>query len=513
MKNKTNTSICNKLLYLILSSFLLPLLIQANSWNIGPSRTYTKPSQITNLVQDGDTVFIDGGIYYNDAVKWPKKNLSIIGLGDSTNRTIMRYSGDIPNGKGIFVFETPGNNDNAYIENIDFDSAQISMSNGGNGAGIRFQAVNLTVNKCRFSNCQNGILEGNGSVTTSNVIITNCEFRNNGFQVPNNVTFSGYEHHIYIGASADTLMVINNYFHHPRGQANSIKTRAQRSFILYNLIDEEATGFGSWEINIAQGGLNIIMGNIIIQGQAGINHGIVGYDDTINAIKDFYFVNNTVINKYNGIINYFNVVPNSGINTFKVYNNIFASIPTAVNNFFSGNKPAILDTASNLFLTDYTAFGFKNVSANNFNLTSTAIAAIEKGKNLTSTNTGFSLTPLYMYNRFDKDLIPRYVLDTVDIGAYEYMKTITPHIKTTYDQYYQLYPNPTLGFINIQTTSQNISTCTIDIYSANGQLMFTEKNIHPGNTTGIDLSQLPSGTYCYTIHDENGVHSGNLIIQ
>ena len=178
-------------------------------------------------------------------------------------------------------------------------------------------------------NCQNGILEGNNSVTTSNVIIHNSEFYNNGYQEQNNASYSGYEHNIYISASADTLEVMNCYFHHPRGQANSLKTRAQRSFILYNLIDEEASGYGSWELNIAQGGLNVIMGNVIIQGASSANHGIIGYDAAVNSLEDFYFVNNTVINQYAGNIKYFNIVPQTGINTYKIYNNIFASVQGA----------------------------------------------------------------------------------------------------------------------------------------------------------------------------------------
>src|SRR5205085_234987 len=116
-----------------------------------------------------------------------------------------------------------GTCDNPYLENIVFDGARVSDNDGGNGAGIRFQAVNITVNNCKFTNCQNGILEGNGGVSTSNVIILNSEFQNNGYQLPNDPTFSGYEHNIYISASADTLVVKNCYFHHPRGQANSLK--------------------------------------------------------------------------------------------------------------------------------------------------------------------------------------------------------------------------------------------------------------------------------------------------
>src|SRR3954467_2361430 len=90
----------------------------STAWNVGAGRTYTKPSQVATLVQNGDTIYIDGGIYANDAVKWTKKNLVFIGLGTAGNRTTLQYSGDIPNGKGIFVFETAGTCDNPYLENI-----------------------------------------------------------------------------------------------------------------------------------------------------------------------------------------------------------------------------------------------------------------------------------------------------------------------------------------------------------------------------------------------------------
>ena len=123
----------------------------ATVWMVGSSQKFTTPSQIRLLVQDGDTIYLEGGIYVNDATKWRNKNLKFFGLGVGSNRTILRYSGDIPNGKGIFVFDTPGICDNPYLENIVFDGAQVSNANGGNGAGIRFEAKNITVNNCKFN--------------------------------------------------------------------------------------------------------------------------------------------------------------------------------------------------------------------------------------------------------------------------------------------------------------------------------------------------------------------------
>jgi hypothetical protein len=490
-----------KLLILLSASCLAISHSIASVWNVGPTQTYTLPSQLRLLVQDGDTIYLDGGVYNNDATKWTKKNLKFIGLGTGVNRTILQYAGDIPNGKGIFVFETPGTCDNPYLENIVFDGAQISDADGGNGAGIRFQANNLTVYGCKFMNCQNGILEGNGSVSSSNVIIMNSEFQNNGYQLQNDPTFSGYQHHIYIGASADTLMVMNCYFHHPRGQANSLKTRAQRSFILYNFIDEEPSGYGSWEINIAQGGMNIIMGNIIVQGPAGANHGIIGYDAATNPLEDFYFVNNTVINQYAGNIKYFNTVPVSGISTFKIYNNILASVTGATNTLFAGNTPNILDTGSNINASNYLTVGFSNPSGNDYTLTTLATAAINQGTNAGVTNTSYSLIPVYMYDSFSSPLLPRTNQGITDIGAYELAGS--SDITTLSQTIISVYPNPFSSSTKLEMPDHfNNVNCVI--YNCSGETVKEINNI-PAQTINFHRDNLPIGLYFIRIAHENQV--------
>ncbi|MEI6766292.1 MAG: T9SS type A sorting domain-containing protein [Bacteroidota bacterium] len=483
-------------------------------WNVGATRTYTIPSQVRTLVQDGDTIYIDGGMYANDAVKWVKKDLKIIGLGTGMNRTILQYTGDIPNGKGIFVFETPGTCDNAYIENIVFDGAQVSDANGANGAGIRFQATNLMVKNCKFMNCQNGILEGNGSVTTSNVTIFDSEFYNNGYQLPNNPNYSGYEHNIYISASTDSLFVINNWFHHPRGQANSLKTRAQRSYILYNLIDEEATGYGSWELNIAQGGLNVIMGNIIIQGPAGANHGIIGYDAVTNALEDFYFVNNTVINQFAGNIKYFNIAPASGINTFKIFNNIFASVPGASNTVFTGNVPTALDSSANAFSNNYLTFGFSNPAATDYSLTAAALQAIDKGVFAGNTNTAYPLTPSFTYQPLAPLSTPRVIVNSViDIGAYEYSGGLNISENDMLNRI-AVYPNPSSG--KFQLTIEDLNYAEkfhLDVYNVKGQKVATNYNISYQTSNEIDLSEAQKGLYFVNIYYKNTVQTEKIVIQ
>ncbi len=483
-----------KTLTFLFFSFVIWSCSYANTWNIGPTRTYTLPSQIKNLVQNGDTIYIDAGTYVNDATKWTKNNLRFIGLGGGA---VLQYTGDIPNGKGIWVFESPGSSDNVYVENIIFDGARVSDNDGANGAGIRYQANNITVKNCKFRNCQNGILEGHGSVSTSNVVILNSEFDNNGYELPNDPNYSGYEHNIYISASADTLLVMNCYFHHPRGQGNSLKTRAQRSYILYNLIDEEDDGYGSWELNIAQGGLNVIIGNIIIQGPAGANHGIISYDAATNNLEDFYFINNTVINKYGGNTRFFNISPASGINTFKVYNNIFASVPGAGNTMFSGNVPASLDTSKNIWGVNYITYGFTDPSADDYSLTEDAITAIDAGTNAGITNTGYTLTPVSMYQSYSSNLLLRSIVGAaIDIGAYEY-GTTTGLNENQGQADLSLYPNPFHSTIDLRFKNQSRNEAMINVFDHMGHIILSHHYSLCDNeyVQTLDLNPYPAGIY------------------
>ncbi len=503
-----------KVLLLLVATLFCMGKSNATIWHVGSTQTYTLPSQVKNLVQDGDTVYFDAGIYTNDATKWNNKNLKLIGLGTNLNRTVIQYTGDIPNGKGIFVFETPGTCDNAYLENIVFDGAQVSDVNGANGAAIRFQANNLTVNNCKFINCQNGILEGNASVTTSNVIIQNSEFQNNGYQLQNDPTFSGYDHNLYVGSSADTLIVTNCYFHHPRGQANSLKTRAQRSYILYNLIDEESTGYGGWELNIAQGGLNILMGNIIIQGPTGANHGIIGYDAAINALEDFYFVNNTVINQYAGDIKYFNTVPSTGINTFKVYNNIFASVSGASNTIFSANTPGVLDFAKNIISSNYLTLGFANPSTGDFSLTGTVTEAINKGTSAGTTAAAYSLTPISMCESYASLLLPRTIIGgVIDIGAYEYNGTTGIGENNSKSDVF-IWPNPSDGKFHIVFANMEFAEDSkVEIFNVKGEEVYAIANSINDLSSEIDLSNFAKGIYFVKVFNGNEICNRRIIVE
>ena len=272
--------------------------------------------------------------------------------------------------------------------------------------------------------------------------------------------------------------------------------------------DEEATGYGSWEMNIAQGGLNVIMGNVIIQGSAGANHGIIGYDAAINALEDFYFVNNTVINQYSGNIKYFNTVPSSGINTYKIYNNIFASVTGASNTMFSGNTPTALDTSKNIIAGDYLTIGFSNPAVNDYTLTSAAISAIDQGTNAGNSNSGYSLTPVNMYKSFNTILLSRSIVGgLIDRGAFEYAGT-SGIIENQGSENISFYPNPSCGTFFIRTAHSG----SYKLVNTFGQIVKVI-SITNGGINLVDAYELPNGLYFLLKEGNNKIISNRITLQ
>jgi len=231
-------------LLIILVSFLSNSF--ATVWKVGPSRTYIKPSQVSTLVQNGDTVEIDAGVYSSDVAHWTANNLLLKGV----NGFAQLASGGLTYGdKAIWVI----GGSNTTVEYIEFSQA---TSTSNNGAGIRQEASNLTVRHCYFHNNEDGILAG--ALHPSNIVIEYSEFGYNGYG-------DGYSHNLYIG-NIDTLIFRYNYSHHC-SVGHELKSRANVNYILYNRLSDETTGTASRSIDLPNGGVTYIIGNEIEQGR------------------------------------------------------------------------------------------------------------------------------------------------------------------------------------------------------------------------------------------------------
>jgi len=247
------------------------------TWRVGPGQPLKMPSDAARQARTGDTVEIEAGTYGGDVAIWPQHQLTIRGVGKG--RAVLKAEGQSAQGKSIWIVR--GNE--VRIERIEFADAKVRDKNG---AGIRHEGGNLTIVDCVFRDNENSILSG--VTSDSEIRIEGSEFARNGHR-------NGYAHGLYVG-QIGRLTLIGNYFHGtPSGHL--VKTRAQTSVIAFNRIMDEAQGDSSYAIDLPNGGLAYVIGNLIQQGPRAQNWGIVAYMmEGRNAKNELYLVNNTIVN-------------------------------------------------------------------------------------------------------------------------------------------------------------------------------------------------------------------------
>ena len=439
----------------------------ATLWQVGATRTYTKPSLVSNLVQNGDTVEIDAGVYALDVARWSANNLLLKGVNGMAK---LPSGGTTYGGKAIWVIA----GDNTTVENIEFSEAACVDFNG---AGIRQEGKNLTVRNCYFHHNEDGILAG--TVNPSKILIEYSEFGYNGYG-------DGYSHNLYIN-HVDTLIFQYNYTHHCK-VGHEIKSRANVNFILYNRISDEDTATASRSIDLPNGGPAYIIGNVIEQGAFSQNSNIIGYgmEGLSNpSPQEIFAINNTIVNnKSNGSFFQFG----SGTSLFKAYNNIIAG----PGNFVSGNYPTTTDTMSNLISTNISSFNFVNVSILDCHLLNNTTLANNAGTNPGSGN-GTNLNPVMEYQHPDS-AVARCVSGLLDIGAYEFCTPVTSISSTTLlKPKSEIYPNPAKNWIQVNQPENEI--ISLEIYSLEGI-----KLQRCDNNSLVDISQLPAGIYYLRIN-------------
>ncbi len=433
--------------------FLIPLCARSTIWNVGSTRQYTKPSQVSGLVQDGDTVEIDEGTYRNDVARWTKNNLLLRGAegGAHLNAEQKAYGR-----KAIWVIS--GNN--ITVENIEFSNCRDPLGTDKNWAGIRQEGMGVTVRNCYFHNNDNGILGGGGS--ESELVIEYCEFAYNGFG-------DGYSHNLYIG-NVKSLTFSFNYSHHAK-VGHELKSRAMRNYILYNRIGNESDGTASREIDLPNGGLAIIIGNQIQQGINTSNSGMIGYglEGLSNPVSHkLYLINNTIVNDIKGRGQFINI--KTGTELYYAWNNIFAGY----GELLSGSANAT-ETMNNKAFSDIAAAGFVDSKEYNYHLLPSS-SAVDNGTDPGKTAEGYDLTPVYEYVH-PKSRKARVITDVIDAGAYEYNPLVNSNrnimkSSSTYSNV-NAYPNPYNKRVQFQIESKVSGNGVLTIYNLSGEKLKT----------------------------------------
>jgi hypothetical protein len=247
----------------------------AATLKVGPDQTYKAPSAAAAIAKNGDRIEIEPGQYFDCAV-WNADNLVIEGTGPGvviTDKTCM--------GKGLFVIEGK----NTTVRNLILTRARVPDMNG---AGIRLDNGNLTVDNVKFIDNQNGIMGGAPGTT---VTIRNSEFDRNG-------TCEGAcAHGIYVG-NVDLLHVENSRFSNTR-QAHSIKSRAKRTEVIGCTITDGPEGTSSYLIEVPNGGAVIASENTLEKGPKSENHNAaiaIGAEGVTQPTPEITITNNSLRN-------------------------------------------------------------------------------------------------------------------------------------------------------------------------------------------------------------------------
>lgn len=243
---------------------------------------YATPCAAIAAAGPGETIEVMAGSYDGDHCSWTTDNLTIRAVGTGRAKIDAGKSGaNIQEDKGIFVIYAP----NATIEGFEFVGATATQMNG---AGIRHQGTNLVVTNCYFHDNQDGLLGAPGTANTGEVTIQNSEFSSNG-------AGDGQSHNMYLGNYAKFTLI--GSYSHGANVGHLLKSRALENDIFANRLTDEEGTTASYEINLPNGGLSYIIGNLIEQSAASQNGGIIDHaSEGMNPDNHLFVVNNTIVN-------------------------------------------------------------------------------------------------------------------------------------------------------------------------------------------------------------------------
>jgi hypothetical protein len=437
----------------------------AKTLEVGPGKQYVAPCAAIAAASAGDTIQIDtAGNYAGDVCQWSTSNLTLIGVG--TGRARINAAGQNSQGKAIWVIS--GND--TTIENIEFTGAAVADLNG---AGIRAEGANLTIRNCYFHDNQEGILTDAGNST---ILIEFSEFYHNG-------AGDGFSHNLYIGNI--TKFIFRYNYSHGAVVGHLLKSRATENDIYYNRLSDETTGTASYEIDLPNGGLSYVVGNLVEKGPLAENSALVSYQEegptAGNPDHELFVVNNTMVN-------------DSGHGTFVVVDRS-VTVPAIIkNNIFQG-AGTITTQGSAVKANNFVGHaGLLSPATYDFHLQAGS-PAIDAGAD-PGPGASVSLTPVYQYVHPSCAEVRTTTGGAIDIGGYEFNGgngVPPPNAPSTCGA--ASGPAPAVSF---SPTSLSFGSETVGTTSVTQNMTLTNTGSAPLKISGITLGGTNPGDFRQT---------------
>lgn len=264
---------------LLAAASLLPVVAHAGPvMKVGPRQAVKSLAAAARQARDGMLIEVDAGDYIADVATWTQHDLTLRAVG---GRVRLVAAGANAQGKGLFV--TAGRH--MRIEGFDFTGCTVPDRNG---AGIRLEAGSLTLVDCGFRDNENGLLSANDESIELDIV--DCDFG----AIP---LRSGATHNLYVGA-IKRLSVTGSYFHGGL-LGHLLKSRAAVNHILYNRLTDEVGGRASYELEFPNGGVAVVVGNLIMQSSTTDNPHVIsfGVEGAKWPRQALYLVHNTLVDQ------------------------------------------------------------------------------------------------------------------------------------------------------------------------------------------------------------------------
>jgi len=287
----------------------------ADTFQVGPGRTYATLQSVADLLNPGDVVEVDGDTSYPGDVVFtrpgdPLAKITIRGIRVNGNRPV------ISGGTNTVTFQTPYPYSGDGADHYVFEGFVIT---GGTFRGIYHQADDLIIRDVLVFNCPaHGILgadQGSGSLTMAYVEVYGCGD-------------GTYHHQIYMATdevnSPGSVFRMQHCYVHDGNGGNNVKSRAERNEIYYNWIEGalyhelELIGPDGGDSGLVREDSDIV-GNVLRKTRSGYVVR-VGGDGTGETNGRYRFVNNTIISHSSSVFRLFD-----GIESIEMHNNVMAS--------------------------------------------------------------------------------------------------------------------------------------------------------------------------------------------
>ncbi len=276
-QKKTSPRAGRQIATLMAAFFLWAGAASATTWIVGPKAPAMSLHEALAKALDGDTVAVLEGEYDGEVGVITQKRLIVRGIG---KRPVLRAGGKYAEGKAIIVVR----DGNVLLENLEFRGSRVP---DGNGAGVRFEKGYLHVKDCAFFDNEMGLLTGN--------------FEDAELQIQDSIfgeaprSTGSLSHLLYVGRIARVTITGSRF--HEGFEGHLIKSRAKQTVIAYNMIHDGWAGQASYEIDLPNGGLAYLIGNVIGQGPDAQNRTLVAFGAEGRAWPQngLYMSHNTLI--------------------------------------------------------------------------------------------------------------------------------------------------------------------------------------------------------------------------